>query len=373
MIPKELAQVGPGDIQALIDGKVIEGKTLEFKRDLAISRDADKREFLADASSFANTLGGDLVIGVECKDGLPVAAPGMAVDNADQLLQQINNLIRDGLEPRMPALDAAFIPVSDNRQVLVLRIRQSWAAPHRVVFLKDRGFYARTSSGKYGLDVQELRAAFTQGPALAEQLRRFREQRLGWVTSGQGTLTMAPGALAILHVVPVDGFLGSRGVDLTGRNPASRIMPMEARGWTSRRNLDGILRYTGGAGQPTWNYAQVFSNGTCEYVSGLGDGPISGQTLQDELIGAIDRTILFLVENDLAGRIVVFLSFHGVKGTEMSSGSRWYSRPSMGADRDSLVLPELMLEGDEGESPARLRQLLDSMWQAFGYDQCPSL
>lgn len=373
MIPKDLPQVGPTDIQALIDGQVIEGRTLEFKRDMTISRDADKREFLADVSSFANTQGGDLVIGVECKDGMPTAIPGIEVGNADQLLQQINNLIRDGLEPRMPAPDAKFIPVGDARQALVLRIRQSWAAPHRVVFLKDRGFYARTSSGKYGLDVQELRAAFTQGPALVEELRRFREQRISWALSGQGAVSMVPGPLMLLHVIPIDGFVRRWSLDLSGPNPGMEISPMAVMGWNSRRNLDGLVRYSANAGKPNSSCVQLFATGVCEYAMafGLDQAALPGRILQDRLIATLHKTCRYLRSEGAADRIVVFMSFHYVKNLELATGSHYGPNPSMGADRSDLLLPELIVESDQHISAATARPLLDSMWQSFGYDECP--
>ena len=49
------------DLQALVADRETEGKTLDYKRDLVGQSDPERKEFLYDASSFANTLGGDLV------------------------------------------------------------------------------------------------------------------------------------------------------------------------------------------------------------------------------------------------------------------------------------------------------------------------
>jgi hypothetical protein len=43
---------------------VAEGRQLDYKEQLPISSDDDKREFLGDVTSFANTAGGDLIYGV---------------------------------------------------------------------------------------------------------------------------------------------------------------------------------------------------------------------------------------------------------------------------------------------------------------------
>lgn len=53
-------QITENDLQALILEKAGEGKTLDYKRDSVGQSDKDKKEFLYDVSSFANTLGGNL-------------------------------------------------------------------------------------------------------------------------------------------------------------------------------------------------------------------------------------------------------------------------------------------------------------------------
>ncbi len=63
MIPKPLNEIAEADIQQLKASGVEEGKTIEYKRDLPGTKDEDKRELLADVSSFANTEGGDIIYG----------------------------------------------------------------------------------------------------------------------------------------------------------------------------------------------------------------------------------------------------------------------------------------------------------------------
>ena len=50
-------------INGLVDGKVPESKTLEYKAELPIFNDSGKKEFLAGVSSFANTSGGYILYG----------------------------------------------------------------------------------------------------------------------------------------------------------------------------------------------------------------------------------------------------------------------------------------------------------------------
>lgn len=56
-------------LQGLIDAKTPERKIIEYKSELPKFDDTDdKKEFLADVSSFANASGGDLIYGINAKD-----------------------------------------------------------------------------------------------------------------------------------------------------------------------------------------------------------------------------------------------------------------------------------------------------------------
>jgi predicted HTH transcriptional regulator len=68
------------DLDDLIQAKVPEGQTIEYKRNMYGSSDADKREALKDISSFANTVGGHLIIGMDEADGLPTALTGLVIN-----------------------------------------------------------------------------------------------------------------------------------------------------------------------------------------------------------------------------------------------------------------------------------------------------
>lgn len=46
MITKDLKDVTELDLQNLIENKVLEGKTLEYKQELILFKDAEKKEFL---------------------------------------------------------------------------------------------------------------------------------------------------------------------------------------------------------------------------------------------------------------------------------------------------------------------------------------
>ena len=130
----KLSEITETDLQRLIDNKVIESRQLEYKRDLTINQSSEKKEFLADVSSFANSTGGDLIIGIEAdsETGEPTEITGIELENIDSEILKIESLIRDGISPRVWDLRIQPIAISDNRTVLIIRIPNSWISPHRV-------------------------------------------------------------------------------------------------------------------------------------------------------------------------------------------------------------------------------------------------
>jgi len=125
------------NLQRLIDDGVPEGRGTEYKVDLAIATDQEKKEFLADVSSFANTVGGVLYIGIKEENLLPVELTGMAITDQDIEIQRIESLMRNGIEPRLQGVNILPVRLSSSRLVIVLEIPQSWALPHRVSLKKD--------------------------------------------------------------------------------------------------------------------------------------------------------------------------------------------------------------------------------------------
>ena len=62
-LDKPLDGLTEADLAELITAGMPELKTLEYKQTLSGTSDADRKEFLADVSSFANSSGGHLIYG----------------------------------------------------------------------------------------------------------------------------------------------------------------------------------------------------------------------------------------------------------------------------------------------------------------------
>ena len=126
----------------------MEGKIREYKEILPDNTDANKKEFLADVSSFSNTSGGHLIFGIKETDGLPTDLLGLSIANIDAEILRLENIIRDGIEPRILSISVQDIPLENMKIILIIYIPRSWALPHRVIFGGHSKFYARNSAGK---------------------------------------------------------------------------------------------------------------------------------------------------------------------------------------------------------------------------------
>src|SRR5690349_6232565 len=65
VIQKPLDTIEKRDIEALVADRVRESKSIEYKQELPGNADKQKREFLADVSSFSNAGGGDILFGIK--------------------------------------------------------------------------------------------------------------------------------------------------------------------------------------------------------------------------------------------------------------------------------------------------------------------
>jgi predicted HTH transcriptional regulator len=204
MIPKAIHDIGLDDLRALIEGGVAEGKTIEYKREMPSGADSGTVPFLASVSSFANTSGGDFLIGVETDEGLPKAFPGVEAASVDKEKLRLEQILANGLEPRLPRVDIHPVQVGDGRHVLVVRAPRSWVAPHRV--RKNDKFYGRNSAGKYPLDVGELRTAFTLSETIAERVRNFRAERIARIYGRETPIPLHDGGCMVFHLLPLAAF-----------------------------------------------------------------------------------------------------------------------------------------------------------------------
>jgi hypothetical protein len=284
----------------------------------------------------------------------------------------------------------------------VLRIPRSFARPHVVTYKNHSKFYARTSNGKYQMDVDEVRRAFVLSESVADRIRAFRAERLSRVVSGETPVPIKGTGRVVLYVVPISAFDSpGSGVDLDIRPPLSErvLLPISTIG--NNGNLDEVLWSNPSAFQPRYNfdgvfcdsrlgtpgeedpegYAQLFRTGVIEAADNYaffeeeGESRIDGDKLDEGLIKAVQRYFRLLRDLGVESPVFLLLSLVGVRGYRMlQKGFQPYPSPLRPVDRDALLVPEVLvpsLEQDLHALQRHMRPLLDAVWNSVGLPRSP--
>jgi hypothetical protein len=373
---KPLDAIEEADLQELVTREIPERKAIEYKRDLIGNADADKKEFLADATSFANASGGHMIIGMAEDNGVPTDLCGIDLSDPDGKILQLENIVRDGITPRMPIEMRAVKLPSIEKYALVIRIPQSWQSPHMVSFRGTSRFYSRNSAGKYQLDVSEIRAAFILSETATERIRDFRADRLSKVIAGETPVEVMSGAQAVLHLVPLNAFRPGTSLDLETllRNKASKWREcLYLRPFTYlRRNFDGILCCNALEANVVEWYLQLFRNGCAEFVQYV--GVITGHPIiphrefEESFIDIFGRILSLQQFLGVEPPVIVMLSLMGVRGFTLELNIPLWKAGSIRQpiDKDQLIIPERILEVLECDAAPTLKPLFDVVWNASG-------
>jgi hypothetical protein len=372
IIQRPLEALVVDDLQALIDAAVSESREIEFKQTVGLS-DRDKREFLADVSSFANATGGDLLIGIAEKGGCAAELVGVPSAEADATILRLENIIRDGVEPRIPGLHSRAVAIDSERSVIVIRIPRSFAAPHMVSFGGLSRFYSRNSAGKHKLDIGEIRAAFALSDSSRTRLQNFRSERLARITAGETPVALPPNPKTVLHVIPLTVADATAQIDAPGlTGDPQHFRPLSGSAWDSRVNFDGAIAYASdGDGALARSYTQVFRNGAIEGVEGVilrreysgGTHLIPSLVLERTLIEGLTLYLALLAKLLVEPPYLVGVSLLDVRGHVMALAR---ARESREIDRDDLIVPELLVEDASQPADAILKPAIDAVWQAAG-------
>lgn len=401
MIHKNIAAIGPDDIQTLIDNQVPEDRRLDYKRDLPPP--GENLGFLKHVAAFANADGGDIIFGVTEKTDdagkktrLPDEVVGLEGFNSNTAISQLQSAAIDGIVPRIPAL--AFQPVQcpGGRNVLVVRIPQSWTGPHMVVCKDDNHFYLRDSGGKHPMDWQELRDAFILSGAVVERIRAWRDKRLDAIESDQTIIRTREVMMAVLHTAPMSAFSTSLSTDVT--ESVAQVLDVSPQ-WRPdgcgylRYCLDGYVCSTVELGsEPYWfpSYALYFRHGGVEEVvfslpttspfetevSSAQPRPLvyPWSFAEPRIVAALEQELSVLRACGIQGPYVVMLSFCFASGLQIQNGFGF--REGFALKPNRVTCPEVML-GDEVENETQsiaraMRPAFNYLWNGFGKRRSPN-
>jgi signal peptidase I len=364
-------------IQGLLDAGATESVHLEFKRETYGNSDNDKKEFLKDISSLANSLGGHLIIGINEENGVARELMPLSGIDVDSELLRLENIARTGLEPSIIGLRMKRVQVDDG-DCIVIHVPHSYNPPHRVIFKNRNRYYSRNSSGAYELSLEELRALFGQQRSIEERARSFVNERFLRIQANDGALTLpSDRAVLVVHLVPLPDFGADRRLDVTtlGRQRAA-FRPLGSSGDSFRINLDGFVVFR--PGEVCHGYTQIFRNGSVEatsasVISNSNEGQyFAGGVQPRRIFEAVSSYMGGLQALETSTPVLLQLSFFRMNGVQLAVPQEYFDTPPP-YEREELHLPSTIIANhrDDGNYQNVVAEQMNYLWNAFDFERCP--
>ncbi|PCJ54621.1 MAG: hypothetical protein COA79_21805 [Planctomycetota bacterium] len=137
-----LQDITEDQLNSLLLLKIPESAQIEYKSEIKMGSDKDKRELCKDVSALANSQGGYLFFGISETNDIPSDIPGITFN--DTTSQQLFQIIMSGITPRIQSLVDHVINLKNGLQVLVLKIEHDGYL-HQVKY-NDNRFYKRVGT-----------------------------------------------------------------------------------------------------------------------------------------------------------------------------------------------------------------------------------
>ena len=198
-IRKAIQDISEGDLLALLGQS--EDDQIEFKGCVPHEQQADEwaqkkdltkfgvNKLLRSVVAFANSYGGDLIVGIDEGAGeLGKAEKLTPVPHCMELAQRLSQRAHDLIDPPIPSLQVRGIPLSDDGAgIVVLRVGRSRLAPHRHEGLKEVFQRVRHEIRRMSMrQVQDLTFSASRGLAAVEQrLEQARQEFRKWAKMDQ--------------------------------------------------------------------------------------------------------------------------------------------------------------------------------------------
>ncbi|MEH7909168.1 ATP-binding protein [Rhizobium laguerreae] len=373
----EFENIAEVDVQQLVTDGQTEGMHVEFKRDMYGNSDADKKELLKDLSSFANSAGGHLVIGIDEAQG---AASGVVpvTGDPDAILQRLEQIARASIEPRVVGLQMRAVSLTGGGFAFIIRVPRSWNPPHRVSYQGTNRFYLRSSAGAHEASVEELRSIFANGATMHDRMRAYINDRLTKIENGEGVLPLAEGngmeGKLVIHIMPFASFTGNSQIDVgEAQSVANRLQPLGATG-NSRINFDGFIVVR--AGDVVYAYTQLFRDGIVEAakvrVVAHDDQQhrrLPMRTFIEQIYQRVPSYIRALLDLGVSPPFAVSVAVLGVQGAYLGIANNiWGIDDQQVIDRPNLTLPTQIIAdlGTDADYLQALTPALNSLFNAVG-------
>jgi hypothetical protein len=217
---------------------------------------------------------------------------------------------------------------------------------------------------------------------LADQLKAFRDDRVGKILSGNGLIRETSSTVLVFHLIPINSFADRTSLDISSLATEHRDLGVHKDGTRSHLiNFDGLVAYTyhNNRDNPV-DYTQLFRNGAIETVEAdmSGSGPdgksfVSSKEVEKSLRANLHRNLTFFDKHGINPPFFGSITLFGVQGKTLATHQHDpHQRDQCDPfDRDIIVFPEFQIDDTAKSIDQILRPVFDLLWQAAGKISCP--
>jgi hypothetical protein len=302
-IRKPLGEISKDDLEAICHDEWLEDELIDFKetiphkegagrdpwRDGRKIKDHGRDQLLATAVAFANSYGGDLVIGIRDGNGQPGKAEKIVpIPSCEEAADRIAQMARACIDPHSPGLKIRGIPTeADGSGVIIVRSPRSRNAPHRLTTTRECYHRVRHETVPMTMrQIQDLTFAVARGlDAVEKRLSELRASFQRWAQIGRMSAERKTYGLRVTCVPSSRECALDRVHNVDEVRPRHRVVRVEIRpGHVYEFNIpfavhnwQPVLRGTQAEGSGTEHRAriQLFCDGVVSYES-ASDVPVIG-------------------------------------------------------------------------------------------------
>ena len=382
-----LQDLSEDHLNSLILLRVAEGPRIEYKAQLNISKDSEKREFCKDVSALANSQGGYLFFGIEETNGVPSGVPG--IDFNDDIRQRTHQILTSGLSPRVQSIKDVSIRLRNGKSVLILKIEPDGYL-HQVKY-DDERYYKRAGTITVSMQSSDVETFFLgRGPSTRpEQVKDILSSYYGALKSRKYFKKLAGKGICALAIIPE---IASYKIDV-GNLPGqftTLFQPLYCSGWSSE--ITGRARFTFGRGREDkvpYAVTEVTELGEVKsfnsfmlenrYIEAQLPtecvGYIPSIAYERELIIATHRYLNSLKEIGVSPPYFIQTALLQIQGYILYVNPVRFVESSRVYQSEDII-PDFIHIGGEAqfknqESVAiAMRPMFDYIWREFGFERC---
>lgn len=399
---KNLSDIKLSDIMDLITEQIVENKHLDYKRGINLKKDEAKIDILKDIVSFANSQGGDLIIGVSEKEGVPKEINGIEINKVDELKRAISSVIGRWIEPKITKYEfsSPLLLEEDNQKcVLIIRVFRSFNIPHLISDTKEYRFWYRNSSGNEMMDLQQIKSSIDFSQNIGEKIKRFLAERISIIESNETTYELKDKSKTVIHFIPINNFLDNKQeVDLSKILDNRNAIYTGISHWSGgnyQYNIEGLIRGGLWGKEKLYDcYLQYFRNGIIESVDNyfiypgethpeVKDGVIPVKMYEKELsIRIIPKFLELMKLSNLETPIWILITLLNVKGFKAQIKTSRYSSFEEGIfpaefidnsiKKNIINFPLIIIENYDESIFQKLLPAFNFLWNLAGYEKTNS-